>query len=348
MNDQVAVIGAGVAGMSAARTLAELGIRVVLLEKEDNPGGHVRNWDRLFPIRRPAEEVIRNFTGPHPMLRSVTGSKVTRITENGGGYSLETENGEKISAGSIILATGFRLFDAARKEEYGYGIYDNVITSAELEKILKSGQSLTTKNGRPPGRVAMIHCVGSRDEKVGNRYCSKVCCVTGVKQAMEIREMLPHCELFSFYMDLRMFDRHFEELYYEAQQKWGVNFIRGRLSECSENSDHSILIKTEDTLTGKPLKMNVDMVVLLIGFIPEPENAGFTGSLSLEQGDDGFLLPADCHLGNNLTKSPGVFLAGAVKGPTGITEAMADGKAAAIAARNYLQSAQQQVIEKQS
>ncbi len=345
MNDQVTVIGAGVAGMAAAQTLADLGIRVVLLERERDPGGHVKNWDRLFPVRRPAEEVIRSFAGPHPMIRSVNGIKVTNITDNGSGYTVELENGERISTVSIIIATGFRLFDAARKEEYGYGIYDNVITSAELEKILKSGQSLTTKNGRQPERVAMIHCVGSRDEKVGNRYCSKVCCVTGVKQAMEIREMLPHCELFSFYMDLRMFDRHFEELYFEAQQRWGVNFIRGRLSECSENPDRTILIKTEDTLTGKPLKMNVDMVVLLIGFIPEPGNAGLTGNLSLASGDDGFLLPADCHLGNNLTKSPGIFLAGAVKGPTGITDAMADGKAAAIAARNYLQQLPQQVTE---
>lgn len=343
MNDQVAVIGAGVAGMSAAQTLADLGIRVVLLEREEFPGGHVRNWDRLFPIRRPAEEVIRNLNTTHPMIRRIVGTQVTAISYHDSRYEVSMQNDEKISVDSIIIATGFRLFDAARKEEYGYGIYDNVITSAELEKLMKSGQPLTTKDGRQPGRVAMIHCVGSRDEKVGNRFCSKVCCVTGVKQAMEIREMLPGCELFSFYMDLRMFDRHFEELYYEAQQKWGVNFIRGRLSECSENPDHSILIKTEDTLTGKPLKMNVDMVILLIGFTPDPGTARLSCGIPAESGDDGFLLPIDCHFGNNMTKSPGVFLAGAVKGPTGIADAIADGKAAAIAARNYIFQLPQQV-----
>ena len=127
MNDQVAVIGAGVAGMSAAQTLADLGIRVVLLEREEFPGGHVRNWDRLFPIRRPAEEVIRNLNTTHPMIRRIVGTQVTAISYHDSRYEVSMQNDEKISVDSIIIATGFRLFDAARKEEYGYGIYDNVI-----------------------------------------------------------------------------------------------------------------------------------------------------------------------------------------------------------------------------
>ena len=93
--------------------------------------------------------------------------------------------------------------------------------------------------------------------------CSKVCCATGVKQALELKERLPDTEIYCFYMDLRMYERYFEDLYLEAQQKWGVNFIRGRLSEACENPDGTILVKVEDTLAGKPLKMSLDLMVLL-------------------------------------------------------------------------------------
>jgi heterodisulfide reductase subunit A len=241
-----------------------------------------------------------------------------------------------LTAGCIVLATGYELFDARKKEEYGYGIYDNVITSAELEGLFKKGRKITTHDGKTPKRVGIIHCVGSRDEKVGNLYCSKVCCVTGVKQAIEIREMLPECEVFSFYMDLRMYDRNFEELYYEAQQKWGVNFIRGRLSECAENPDHSLVLKTEDTLTGRPLKMTVDLMILLVGFVPGPETLKIAQMLGLKSGSDGFLLSSDEHVQDNSTSIPGVFLTGAVKGPACIVNAIADARATALQVKSFL------------
>ncbi len=120
-----------------------------------------------------------------------------------------------------------------------------------------------------PQRIGFIHCVGSRDEKVGNLHCSKVCCVTAVKQAIEVKEMLPHAEIFLFYMDLRMFGRHFEELYKEAQQKYGIQFIRARLSEAFENPDGSLQIRIEDTLLAKPMKMTLDLLVLMVGIQPD-------------------------------------------------------------------------------
>ncbi|MCX6305165.1 MAG: FAD-dependent oxidoreductase [Bacteroidetes bacterium] len=337
MNRQVAVIGAGITGMTAAGALSELGIDVILLEKEEHTGGHVKNWDRLFPSRRPAKEVL-DFTGKS-MATGVDircGSAVESIGHNKGIFTIRPVKGEPVNAMSVVLATGYDLFDARKKEEYGYGIYDNVITSAELETIFSEGKKLTTHQGTTPQRIGIIHCVGSRDEKVGNLYCSKVCCVTGVKQAIEIREMLPGCEVFSFYMDLRMYDRNFEELYFEAQQKWGVSFIRGRLSECAENPDHSLVLKTEDTLTGRPLKMTVDMMILLVGFVPSPETVRIARMLGLSSGPDGFLLPADEHFHDNTTTIPGLFLAGAVKGPACIVNSMADARATAMQVKSYL------------
>ncbi len=337
MNNKVIVVGGGVSGMTSAGALSELGMEVVLLEKDDHTGGHVRNWDRLFPSRRPGTEVmdfIGNSMGPTIEIRC--GSRVVSIDRNTDGFTVHLHNGDPLTAESVVIATGYELFDARKKEEYGYGIYDNVITSAELEAIFREGRPLVTHEGKTPQRVGLIHCVGSRDEKVGNLYCSKVCCVTGVKQAIEIREMLPGCEVFSFYMDLRMYDRNFEELYYEAQQKWGVNFIRGRLSECAENPDHSLILKTEDTLTGRPLKMTVDMVVLLVGFVPRPETRIISDMLKLQTGSDGFLSPVDEHFKDNNTTIPGLFLTGAVKGPACIVNSIADARATAVQVKAYL------------
>ena len=323
--------------MAAAAALSEIGMEVTVLEREKLPGGHVRSWDRLFPTLRAAKEVLDFLNKSLGLLTEIICDiEVGSIVPTPGGYTIHCTNGDIFTTGCLVLATGYDLFDARKKEEYGFGIYENVITSADLEKIFREGNQVTTCGGQVPRRVGIIHCVGSRDEKVGNIYCSKVCCVTGVKQAIEIRQMLPDCEIFSFYMDLRMYDRHFEELYFEAQQKWNVNFIRGRLSECAENPDHSIILKTEDTLTGHPLKLTVDLVVLLVGFVPGSSARKITGSLGLLQGTDGFLLPADEHTAGNRTLLPGVFLAGAVKGPACVVDTIADGRATAVEVYRYM------------
>jgi heterodisulfide reductase subunit A len=124
---------------------------------------------------------------------------------------------------------------------------------------------IVTADGTVPVNIGIVHCVGSRDEKVGNLYCSKLCCVTAVKQAIEIREHLPESKVYCFYMDMRMGGAYYEELYREAQETWGVNFIRGKVSEASETIDKKVVIKVEDTLAGRPLKMQVDLLILMAG-----------------------------------------------------------------------------------
>ncbi len=125
--------------------------------------------------------------------------------------------------------------------------------------------SLKTSSGEIPGRIGIVHCVGSRDEKSGNLYCSKLCCVTAVKQAIEIREYLPDSNVFCFYMDMRMGGAFYEELYMESQQKYHVNFIRGKVSEVGESITNKLIVKVEDTLAGRPLKMELDLLVLMAG-----------------------------------------------------------------------------------
>jgi len=339
MAKTVVIVGGGVAGMTAASRLADLGEKVLLLEREEEIGGHLRNWDRLFPNRRPGSEVLHD-------LKETLGNRVEiRCNESPGeihslqsSFIVELESGEKITCDAVLMATGFDLFDARRKEEYGYGIYDNVITSADLERMLRSGSPVTTSAGKAPSRVGFVHCVGSRDEKAGNLYCSKVCCVTGVKQAIEIKEHLPGSEVFGFYMDLRMYDRHFEEMYYEAQQKWEINFLRGRVSECAENEDQSIVLKIEDTLTSRPLKMTVDLLVLLVGFVQKPETVRIAKLLGISIGEDRFLECLDEHTRFNYTGKPGIFVAGTSRGPLTIANTIADAGEAALQIHNYLKT----------
>ncbi|MEG2665831.1 MAG: FAD-dependent oxidoreductase, partial [Bacteroidales bacterium] len=221
------------------------------------------------------------------------------------------------------------------KEEYGYGIYDNVITSADLEKKFREG-NVVCKNGSVPKRIAFVHCVGSRDEKVNNTYCSKVCCVTAVKQACEIKELYPDTEIFNLYMDLRMFDRYFENMYQQAQSKYGVQFIRGRLSETSENKEGRIVIKTEDTLIGKPLKIAVDMLVLMVGMQACASASELSAKTKVKIGSDLFFDTKDLFLQANLTNEEGVFLAGACTGPKTIPDTINDARSAAGRIHHYL------------
>jgi heterodisulfide reductase subunit A2 len=337
MEKSVVIIGGGVAGMEAAGCLSAMGLDVTIIEKDERLGGHLRNWAHLFPSRRPAQEVYDFLlNGISEKVSVRLGTKISKIKRDDHNVFTILENGESLRSDALLLTTGYDLFDAAKKEEYGYGIYDNVITSAELETLFSEGKDIRTIAGVKAERIGMVHCVGSRDEKIGNLYCSKVCCITGVKQAIEIKERLPHAEVYSFYMDLRMFDRHFEELYYEAQVKHNVHFIRGRLSESCENPDHSILVKVEDTLTGRPLKMTVDLLVLLVGFVPSTGTKELAEMLGILPGDDGFLTPYDEHVRPNATHLPGIFLAGTVKGPGTIENTITDGRAAALQIAEFL------------
>lgn len=264
MRKTAIIVGGGIAGMETASQLARLGISVDLLERQSRLGGHLNSWDRLFPDRRNSKEVSDYLElGMNKSISLHMNADIDTIRNIEERFTIELKDGKKLDSDALVIATGYEVFDACKKEEYGYGIYDNVITSVDLEESFRNNKLKSLLKGMTPNRVGIIHCVGSRDEKAGNLYCSKLCCATGVKQAIEIREMMPDTEVFCFYTDLRMSDRHFEEMYFEAQEKWGVQFIRGRLSEASENQDHTILIKVEDTLTGLPLKMNVDLLILL-------------------------------------------------------------------------------------
>jgi heterodisulfide reductase subunit A len=203
--------------------------------------------------------------------------------------------------------------------------------------MFKTGE-IVTADGTVPVNIGSVHCVGSRDEKVGNLYCSKLCCVTAVKQAIEIREHLPESLVFCFYMDMRMGGAHYEELYREAQEEWNVNFIRGKVSEASESINNRIVVKVEDTLAGRPLKMELDMLVLMAGMEMSEGGVILAGASDLKTGENRFFSPVDHHYANNISNIKGVFYAGTATAPMNITETISHARAAAAEVINYFRN----------
>ncbi|WP_423129353.1 FAD-dependent oxidoreductase [Gaoshiqia sp. Z1-71] len=337
---EIITIGGGVAGTEVSAMLAELGYKVTLIEKNSQTGGKLNNWSHLFPTGRPAGQVAEFLKNKIrcETFTTIYGTDISQVVQGNGSFLLKTTDKQQLPADAVIISTGFETFDASRKEEYGYSIYENVITSVDLEQRLKNGQAITTAAGLRPRRIAFIHCVGSRDEKCGNHHCSKVCCVTGVKQAMELAKQLPQTEIFCFYMDLRMFGLSWESMYREAQEKYNIQFIRGRLSEASDNPDETLQIKAEDTLSGRPIKMQVELLVLLVGMVPGKETSRMAGLFDLQREPNGFLQTEDPHLFKNRSSRKGIFLAGACTGPMTIDETLEHARSAAFDVHHYLQN----------
>ncbi|MEE4115551.1 MAG: FAD-dependent oxidoreductase [Marinilabiliaceae bacterium] len=337
MGKHIVIIGGGTAGCVAAGRLAREGYNISLLEKDVSAGGKVRNWFQLFPDRRKSNEVLAFLEKEikHPLIDFRVGEKINKISRDKGKFNISTESTTIKGADALLIATGFDLFEAGRKEEYGYGIYPDVITSPELEDMFHKGK-IRTSLGQIPERIGIVHCVGSRDEKVGNFHCSKVCCVTAVKQAIEIKENLPDTEVICFYMDMRMFGPYYEELYRESQEKWGVQFIRGKVSETSENIDGRLVIKAEDTLSGRPIKMNVDLLVLMLGMENAKSGLALREHLDLGVGVNSFFSIRDNHYGNNLSDIEGLFYAGTCTAPMNITDTISHARAAVTEITEYL------------
>lgn len=335
----VVIIGGGPAGLEASRRIANEGFSVLLLEQEASVGGKLKQWDKLFP----------DFTSSHDVLihlqKGIEQNKIMLLTniiaqkieqQEDQSWLIKCSNQQQYIAKALLLTTGFDFFDAHRKEEYGYGIYPNVITSVDLEKMLVKKKilfHLDMKDYTP--KIAFIQCVGSRDEKVGNQFCSKNCCICAVKQAIEVKEILPDAEITCFYMDLRMFGQHYEELYRKAQQDFGVIFIRGRVSEIAPTYEGRVILKAEDTLLGRPLKGSFDLVILMVGMEPSEETKTLTKSLDI-QDDYGFLQISDSYTADNRTTLKGLFAAGTNKRQMSIPEVLKDASAASYDITDYL------------
>ncbi len=333
MDRTIVIIGGGIAGMQCALRLKAAGDCPIIVEREKELGGKLRNWHVLFPTFTPADDVLGDLRRgiAHAGIDVRTSAQAVEVDPN----YVTLASGERIDCDAVCICTGFTLFDARLKEEYGYGIYDNVYTSADIEHMFDEGR-VAMADGSRPRKIALLHCVGSRDEKVCQRHCSKVCCVTGVKQAIELKKLFPEADVMNFYMDIRMFGAGYEELYREAQERYNIHFVRGRISEASPMMDGKVQIKAEDTLTGRPLRMSVDMLVLLVGMRANDDAATLAASAGLPLAPSGFMQARDMFAGNVCASRRGIFYAGAVTSPKTVGESLNEGSAAADAILDYL------------
>lgn len=333
VNKNVVIIGGGPAGMAAAAHLQARGYNTFLIERAERLGGHLAQWDRLFPEGIRAGEVLKGLVSGLSGVKVFRNTEVRSINRLDRSYNVFLSNGISILADALLVTVGFDLFPAEKKEEYGYGIYNGVITNADLEQRLARGPE-----GFPeaPKSVGFVHCVGSRDAKAGNIQCSKVCCATAVKQACEMKELFPEARIHCFYMDLRMFGRGYEDMYLAAQKDFGIQFIRGRVSEVSENVEGRVVVKAEDTLSGKPLKVTLDLLVLMSGMVPASAAHGLNRMLNLPTAEDGFYRSRHLYLASTSSPREGIFLAGACLGPKTLPESIAEARAAALGIEDYL------------
>ena len=336
MKEIIVIIGGGVAGIEAASQLLKLGYMPILVEKSDRLGGHVARWNKLFPDLTPADELVDRMIDSCKEANIFLNTEVSQMNRLKDGYNIVLSNGITIMTKYILITTGFRLFEASKKEEYGYGIYNHVITNSDLESWFK-GKSDGRIDSSGMNAVGFVHCVGSRDVKAGNSQCSKVCCITAIKQAIERKEMYPQAQVYCFYMDLRLFGKKFEDFYIKAQRDYGIHFIRGRVSEVCENIDGKIIVKAEDTLEGKPIKVTLDLLVLMSGMLCNPDSTQMASMLALPVDSDNFLKSMDNVV--NVCASPrkGIYYAGSCTGPKTVPETLAEARSAALQIHNHIQ-----------
>lgn len=342
MSKPILVVGGGPAGLAAAHSLATAGQKVVLVDKADRLGGApiLSGYAKLAPTFEWAKDAI----GPM-VTRLEDNAQVTIHTETTvdafdgepGAFTATLSNGEKQECAAAILCTGFTHFDSVNKPEWGFGTFPDVVTTTQVEQMISSGKGIRRpSNGEPPKRVAILLCVGSRDRQIGREWCSKICCTVSAKMGMEIREELPDCHVYIYYMDIRTFGLY-EEIYWRSQEEHKVKYIKARIAEVTSDGD-KVIVKGEDTLVKRPITIPFDMVVHAIGMDPNTDNMLLSSIFGVDLHHWGFIKRENSYGTVGATNRQGVYVAGAATGPETIDDSIAQGTAAAMSVLAALKS----------
>lgn len=346
VND-ILVIGGGIAGMTAALTVADAGFNAHLVEKESELGGFFGKLYKKIPTTGQYKEplIVDTDIGStikeveeNPNIKVYKSAKVEKTDGMPGAFDVTiTSNGnsEVVKIGAIVLAAGWRPYDASKLEHLGYGKFQDVVTNIELEEIARNGKIVRPSDGKDARKVAFIQCAGQRDPN-HLPYCSAMCCATSLKQAKYIRQNSSAVAMI-FYKDIRTPGK-LEYYYKEAQNDAGVMLTKGDVVGVSDAGNGNMFIELEDSLLGKKVKVEADLVVLATGIVPETAVDPVL-NLTYRQGPG---LP-DLELFNGFadsnficfqyeTRRTGVYAAGGVRQPMNGTEAQEDARGAALKA----------------
>ena len=407
-HDAILVIGGGIAGITAAVEAAEVGHKVILVEREAYLGGRVMRLHQYFPKLCPPTcgmEINFRRIRSNPRIEVLTQAEVSGISGRRGDYEVTVQlnpryvtgeqpvttahldavttevpdgfnlglntakalrmphdmaypplhvldkdalGGDELSAlaavepqgaidldqqpqtrtckvGAVILATGWRPYDATKLDTLGYNENEDVIANVQMERLASltgptGGKIQRPSDGAEPKRVAFVQCAGSRDVN-HLPYCSAVCCMGSLKQARYVREKLPEAEVTIFYIDIRTIGRH-EEFYYELLQDEKVNFVKGKVARVNKDGA-GMELQVEDTVGGKLLRESFDLVVLATGVVPNNADAPVPGA-EVETDDYGFIVPG--------TERNGIYAVGCARRPTEVSRSVKDATAAVLKA----------------
>jgi heterodisulfide reductase subunit A2 len=242
-----------------------------------------------------------------------------------------------LRAKTAVLATGFNLTPLEQKKEYGRGKLQNVITSLQMERLLAPHgpyqRVLRPSDGKEPASIAYIQCAGSRDKSLGVSYCSRVCCMYAIKQAMLLSGALPLADVSIYYMDIRAFGKGYEQFFQNAKAM-GIEFVKAKVAKLSQGENQQVEVRYEAQENGGGVQARAhDLVVLSLGMVPEWNPAG---SCAVATAEDAFIRCAMPKTAPTLTSLEGVFVAGVAAGPKDIVDTIAEAGAAAMEASNYI------------
>ena len=240
-----------------------------------------------------------------------------------------------LDAASIVLATGYSVFDARKKPQFGHLLLPDVITSLELERMINAsgptgGNIRRMSTGDTPESIVFIQCVGSRDMTIGRPYCSCVCCMQAIKNAILIKEKNPSMEVTVCYMDIRSYGKGYEE-YYERAKAMGIRFLRGMPSDILADKE-GLILQVENSETSEMEVLHPDLVVLSVGMGPAESIADLAGRFGIPLEETGFVKTLHDALDTTATLCPGIYVAGTAIAPKDIPDSVASGGSAAMRA----------------
>jgi heterodisulfide reductase subunit A len=244
-----------------------------------------------------------------------------------------------VSIKTVVLATGFNLFDPLKIPRYGYGQYKNVLTSMQMERQIAPTRPFHTilrpSDGKVPDKIAYVLCTGSRDASVGNPICSQICCMYSIKQAQLLMGALPMADITIYYLNIRSFGKGFEE-FYEQAKGMGVNFVKGKIGRIKENENGDLRLRYEDINEGRLKEEDHDLVVLSVGALPNEEAGGLFEEEELQLDRFKFVKQVDMMASPAKTSINGVFVAGTAAAPMDIPDAILSAGSASSEAIDYL------------
>jgi len=342
MSKPILIVGGGPAGLAAAHSLATVGRQSILVEKEDRLGGApiLSGYAKLVPSGEWAKDAIGGMVkrvADDSNVTVLTGTTVVGFEGAPGDFQARFSNGDNVDVEAAVLCSGFTHFDSVNKPEWGFGTFQDVVTTTQVEQMISSGKGVRCpSDGRKPQRVAILLCVGSRDRQIGREWCSKICCTVSSNLAMEIREELPDCHVYIYYMDIRTFGLYETKYYWRSQEEFKVKYIKARIAEVTSDGQ-KLIVKGEDTLVKRPITIPFDMVVHAIGMDPNVDNPSIAKIFGIDLEQHGYIGAANRYGAMGQTSRAGVYVAGAATGPETIDDSIAQGHAAAMAVLSGMQ-----------